>query len=1775
MINARHIKHRTLIERLYQQGYPSNHLQGMCHGIVRIYRDLAFKNRLDLFYEIINAIDVTPDLSYHIKKAKEKVKKNEPLNRKEKIYLFALPYFEEAELYLNPELHKDIFKRYLRQEDVIYLDDSLPIMEFEEKKSVQRLPEEIKTVQMERKQQRKTVLKEDTDDRAFLLDESIHQYNQRKLQIFLNKLRDRIIAAKKKLNLSDEIIVELGSIDHSICFSFDTIHNEWVFVDPNKLTIPPKRVKHHGMPSEIMTSLTDTDIATFKCQIFIPNRCKAKVAPDMFKPIHQNYSSGFKNEKQNVYKNSSILEFLAQFGTESELRKYLNIEEPFLAESKEGREALENLTNVLSKTYGEQNQTLMQLLIYGKHLWFIDFLGKHFSLEKRQEILNFKNGKGFPPLNHAVITDQADMVELLIKNGANPKLKTPAHYAAARGYVKALMVLIGAKVDLNLRDDEGNCPIHYAAIKGDVEILKVLADSKADLNKLTKPKKGIERFTALHFAVQQKQVHFVRQLVENYRVDINQTTDMGRNVFHVAVVTKSYSMFKTLLELNADFFARDKYGRTPFYYMRTSDIEQRRKAFYALFQAAIETGTRYLVEYLLNAYISDVYLTKFELNGLNAIGLAAKYGHTDIIKLLKSRSFSTSSDQDTHYVHLAMEHKDAAKTKEMIHLYKSKLAKVTTEGENTVHFAARAGNIMALDELYKLGTQVDLLNKAGYAPVHLAVEHGQLSSVQELGKISQHLGADLLSQPTKNEKWTPLHIAARLKRTAIAIYLINEAKVNCNERDTKGWTPAHYAAWHGSDAILLNLLAHKHINVEEKTPDGRAIVHLLFEAGQLDMLQKLNREHKLDLNLPTLNGKTISHLAVEQGEERNLDRLLNLELNVNFLIPDDNANTALDYAAQLGMAPTLLHLAVTNNRVDIVQELLRNPEKYRLSHKDLAKIIKIASEIGNVEILRLCSEAKLDISDALFFAAQIHSKDAFDKLIESKELSQFKQREYEDDEYSDKFLLIHVAAKKGNLEFFQHLIQKGYFGINDTSSNSSAPIYFAAAYGNHEIVRWILEQPESKSIPTEALRRAILIAAENGQAETIKVFLDKIPDLSPQIKTEILFTAAEHNQAEIFNLFAEKEMDINPIHETKGTPLHAAAQNGNLNVVQEIFAHIGEYKSIDPNQVFLGKTPLHLAIENRHFDVMKELVANGANVNILDQQEYSLVSRTIVRALLKPEDTAAIVYLMEIKNADFTSRDKRNKMPLDYARGDLVLLQNIFINAAKLGRIDIINELLNPENEFDIDVKVLTQNGMSAFHLAAQEGHLEVFNRLMKCKTADAQISGSDSIKPLHAAAAKNQLNVVNAIIAIDPHSVTSESDNGNTPLHTAARTGSVAVFKALIQAEKKLGHDEEKSAINHLNKDGLLPLHRAAQSKAGAAIIKQCAAHFDINALTRTGATAIHVAIESFQNECLEELINVALNNAGEYERNRRMKPRFDLYDTEHGFNAVQLAAFVGNIDAIRLIWKNKDKLTQHASYINFSVLSIKGEKSSALHLAVEKGHDEIVHEFIIHCGMDVNQRTEPNLKTSVHLAVHAGNIVMLRKLRELGADFNLKDKDGLTPFQYAMQNGDKEVIQFFLDNQKELKINLNHLFKSEMTQDDWNIVARFLVAFKCYEEQQHNSAKFAKELGLNKTNFKALEQHRKELGIGYKEVLKEMPQCERVFCQMETVDEKNVFAQLVFSEPPRRRFGVFAAAKPEYRTYQDRQVLAANWTLICDTSVSPPERKEEVFTSHHESRG
>jgi len=98
--------------------------------------------------------------------------------------------------------------------------------------------------------------------------------------------------------------------------------------------------------------------------------------------------------------------------------------------------------------------------------------------------VNAVDGSGGTALHRAVRGQKREVVILLLACGAKPdgvltKCKTPLHYAAEKGGLDILQLLLDHKADVNAPDEFGWTPLYYAEANGHAAAAKLLRQSGA------------------------------------------------------------------------------------------------------------------------------------------------------------------------------------------------------------------------------------------------------------------------------------------------------------------------------------------------------------------------------------------------------------------------------------------------------------------------------------------------------------------------------------------------------------------------------------------------------------------------------------------------------------------------------------------------------------------------------------------------------------------------------------------------------------------------------------------------------------------------------------------------------------------------------------------------------------------------------------------------------------------------------------------------------------------------------------------------------------------------------------------------------------------------------------------------------------------------------------------------------------------------------------------------------------------------------------------------
>ncbi|XP_074035127.1 transient receptor potential cation channel A1 [Leptinotarsa decemlineata] len=352
---------------------------------------------------------------------------------------------------------------------------------------------------------------------------------------------------------------------------------------------------------------------------------------------------------------------------------------------------------------------------------------------------------------------------------------------------------------------------------------------------------------------------------------------------------------------------------------------------------------------------------------------------------------------------------------------------------------------------------------------------------------------------------------------------------------------------------------------------------------------------------------------------------------------------------------------------------------------------------------------------------------------------------------------------------------------------------------------------------------------------------------------------------------------------------------------------------------------------------------------------------------------------------------------------------------------------------------------------AAENGNLDIFQRLYREDPTRLIIRDGRGRTPAHQAASRNRINILQFILK-EGADLNSQDDVGNTPLHTAVEHESLDAVNFLLKAgvrtdilnEKNqapihlvteldrvtvlevMGRYKEKIDIEQGGEHGRTALHIAAihdHERCARTLISEFGA--SPNKPCNNGYYPIHEAAKNASSRTLEVFLQWGES------RGCSREEMISFYDSEgnvplhsavHGGDikavelcirsgakisiqqqdlstAVHLACAQGAIDIVKLMFniQPEEKVS--------SLQSCDIQKMTPLHCAAMFDHHEIV-EYLIQEGADINAMDKEK-RSPLLLAASRGCWRTVHTLIRLGANINLKDVSKRNVLHLIVMNG------------------------------------------------------------------------------------------------------------------------------------------------------------------------
>jgi ankyrin repeat protein len=269
-------------------------------------------------------------------------------------------------------------------------------------------------------------------------------------------------------------------------------------------------------------------------------------------------------------------------------------------------------------------------------------------LQFDESLASYPNYAGDMLLHMAVSKSSTQMTEFLIQkaghtiNSKNIQGQTPLHYAANKGSLDLVRLLVKNGAQINSKDHTNKNPIFYAYQKNHENVVEFLATYNVNLEEISSS-------MLLRFACKNGNMEKAKLLIET-GANVNEisVTD-GKTALHLATEIGHLELIKILVLSGAKINTQDFYGFTPLalavqgyyteiveFFILNTDVKVNTPNKINLespLMIAAHLGDETLVRLLIKS--KKVNINHKNLNGFTAIEIASGHGYTNIVEILQ------------------------------------------------------------------------------------------------------------------------------------------------------------------------------------------------------------------------------------------------------------------------------------------------------------------------------------------------------------------------------------------------------------------------------------------------------------------------------------------------------------------------------------------------------------------------------------------------------------------------------------------------------------------------------------------------------------------------------------------------------------------------------------------------------------------------------------------------------------------------------------------------------------------------------------------------------------------------------------------------------------------------------------------------------------------------------------------------------------------------------------------------------------------------------------
>ncbi|XP_067427775.1 kinase D-interacting substrate of 220 kDa B isoform X3 [Thunnus thynnus] len=381
-----------------------------------------------------------------------------------------------------------------------------------------------------------------------------------------------------------------------------------------------------------------------------------------------------------------------------------------------------------------------------------------------------------------------------------------------------------------------------------------------------------------------------------------------------------------------------------------------------------------------------------------------------------------------------------------------------------------------------------------------------------------------------------------------------------------------------------------------------------------------------------------------------------------------------------------------------------------------------------------------------------------------------------------------------------------------------------------------------------------------------------------------LFSYVEEENLPALKAHLDRFKEVDGRSDNGQTPLMLAAEQGSLEIVQELIRR-GANVNLDDVDCW---SALISAAKEGHVDVVKELLENSAYIEHRDMGGWT----ALMWAAYKGRVEVTTILLEHGANPNTTGQ-QYSVYPIIWAagRGHADIVKLLLHNGAKVncsdkygttpliwasrkGHFDCVMHLL--ENGADVDQE--GANSMTALIVAVKGGYTDVVKELLK-RNPNVNMTDKDGNTALMIAAKEGYTEIVQDLLDAGTY-VNIPDRSGDTVLIGAVRGGHVEIVRALLHkyADIDIRGQENKTALywavekgnatmvrdilqcnpdtETCTKDGETPLIKATKMRSIEVVELLLDKGAKVSAVDKKGDTPLHIAIRGRSRRLAELLL-------------------------------------------------------------------------------------------------------------------------------------------------------------------------------------------------------------------------------------------------------------------------------------------------------------------------------